>query len=569
LKHLSTEELLLIADGELPANGVGHLGDCVECQSSLGALQGELTAISSALTAPASGDPGSEQSWSRLEAAISRVSQTQDLHLAPEELLLLIDGDLTPGRAEHAKRCVGCGSAQVEVRHLLWNIESELRAMAPSESLERRMAAEQALKLHLYASKPKVVVFPVRGIARYAAAAAALISVVAGGWLWNLSPVDAPQAVIAEAVPMEAPVFTAVVAPDEPVLEPPSFLAPLVVIGEVEAATAPLPPARFNFVSERLIMMPGAQVIATALPTLRLLPVSQATFGFASLPTVAQPLIETQETFEALPSEAYLAVLEARRWQLETGLWREDVRPTWRDGRLAFAGSVESDSARQRYVTAIEQQADGRTVGFDLSIRPVADSQHGQLNQESPTAVGGLVRTALMEHYRDAARRSFQSTETSGLESEIARYVSDIFRSQNDLVGHAYQLDQLLNHSPESRVAGNSAAKTLVAGLIRFHVEGMGRGEAAIYDSLSEALPRRYWRYQGERDESLASSDGLCEESSGLLQDVLGLERTLIVVLTGSQQTVAFAEVGTSSGELLHRIHDRLDRIKDLTRSAL
>ncbi len=130
-------------------------------------------------------------------------------------------------------------------------------------------------------------------------------------------------------------------------------------------------------------------------------------------------------------------------------------------------------------------------------------------------------------------------------------------------------MDQLLNHSPESRVAGNSAAKTLVAGLIRFHVEGMGRGEAAIYDSLSEALPRRYWRYQGERDESLAGSDGLRAESSGLLQDVLGLERTLTVVLTGSQQTVAFAEAGTSSGELLRRIHDRLDRIKDLTRSAL
>ncbi len=145
MKHLSTEELLLIADGELSANGVGHLGDCVECQSSLGALQGELTAISSALTAPASGDPGSERSWSRLAAAISRVSQTQDLHLTPEELLLLIDGDLTSGRAEHAKRCAGCGLAQAEVRHLLWNVESELRAMAPSESLERRMAAEQAL----------------------------------------------------------------------------------------------------------------------------------------------------------------------------------------------------------------------------------------------------------------------------------------------------------------------------------------------------------------------------------------------------------------------------------------
>ena len=89
-----------------------------------------------------------------------------------------------------------------------------------------------------------------------------------------------------------------------------------------------------------------------------------------------------------------------------------------------------------------------------------------------------------------------------------------------------------------------------------------------IYSHLSEALPRRYWRYQGEEGVG-ASTDDLGAESKALLQDVLGLERTLTSVLTGSSQTVGLEESNSSSGELLRRIHQRLSRIRDLTRSTL
>lgn len=561
MKHLNTEELLLIADGELSADRVGHLDACVECQESLGALQGELTMISSALTAPASGDTGSERSWARLETAISEVSETRDLHLTAEELLLLIDGDLTVGRAGHAKRCAGCGLAHADVQHLLWSVESELRAMAPSEPLERRIAAEQALKLHLYASKPKVIAFPARQTARYAAVAAALISVVAGGLLWNQTPLVDDAAVIAEAS-IEVPVLAAV-APIEPEFEAISLMAD---VENTAVAPLELSPVRFEFESARYALTPDVPAIIAALPAIGLTPATTEPFIFAALPSVSQPRVET---LVALPAGASLAVLEARKWQLEAGLWREDIHPVWSEGGLAFAGTVESDDARQQYIAAIEQQAAGRSVDFDVTVRETANAVASRLGSDSSSAVGGLVRTALMDHYRDSARRSFQTIETSGLESEISRYVSEVFRSQNDLVGHAYQLDQLLNHSPESLSTGDAVAKTLIADLVRFHVDGMGRGEATIYDHLSEALPRRYWRYQGEKGKSLADAGDLGEESSALLRDVLGLERTLTVVLTGSEQTVTFAEAGTSSGEVLRRIHDRLDRIKHLTRTAL
>jgi hypothetical protein len=120
-------------------------------------------------------------------------------------------------------------------------------------------------------------------------------------------------------------------------------------------------------------------------------------------------------------------------------------------------------------------------------------------------------------------------------------------------------LDQLLNATP---------ARELTAKQVRLHLKGALSSEAVIYDHLSEALPRRYWRYQGE-EAAVPSTNDLGAESKALLQDVLGLERTLTIVLTGSRQTVGIEEANSSSGELLRRIHERLSRIKDLTRWAL
>lgn len=563
VKHLSTDELLLLADGEASAEQSAHFDGCVECQEQLGALLGELTTISSVLTASIDGAEESARSWGRLEAAMARASASGDLHLTPEELLLLIDGELSPARVEHAQRCAGCASAQSHLQKLLWDVECELRTLTPGESVERRLAAEQALKQYLYADEPKVAEFPARRVVRYAAAAAALLTFAVGGWLWNQPTVAPAPAVVAESAPQA--VAAAAIEPAQEILS-----RPLVV----EAAAAPVTPERFVLAASSTPAAPRANALPVLTPALT--PPTAETYadlGVASaLPAVRRPeevaVAQTPQPagVEPVPEAAYEALLEARHWQLNAGLWREDVRPVWREGGIAFVGSVESANARDRYVEAMRRQAEGQSLAFDLTVRPGSRDDGGEPYAGGDAAAGGLVRTALVEHYRDAARRSFRSTDLAGLEGEIARYVSDIFRSQSDLVAHAYELDQLLNHAPLTDGA-DAKAKKLQGELVRFHVAGAAQGEATIYDHLSEALPRRYWHYQGEDGEA-AASDDLRAESGALLQDVLSLERTLTTVFTGSGSTLAADRADSSSGELLRRIHDRLGRIRDLTRSA-
>lgn len=569
VRHLNIEELLLLADGELSAGMSQHFDGCVECQARLGGILGDLTTISSTLTSAHAIDIDANSSWVRLEQAISHAALLQDLHLSPEELLLLIDGDLNAARGEHAKRCFGCNSAKAQVQKLLWDVESDLRILTPNEPVERRMAAEQALKQHLYSAERKVVAFRTRQVWRYAAAATLLVSALAGGLRWNQSSV-VEQSAVAEATPLTATLL----ATEEATITPEITLATFVIEAQQPAieGTAGLP-ERFEWTATRLSTEAQEEPVVDVLPTMQFARIltPRLNFAFGSLPVISEPVRETAATEEFTPEvlseEAYLAVLEARRWQLEAGLWRENVHPLWRDGRLAFAGSVESTRARANYVAAMEQRANGRLVTFDLSIRPKAFA-NGNLSDKDSGMIGGLVRTALLEHYRDAARRSFRSTEIPGLDGEIARYISEIFSNQNDLIGHAYQLDQLLNHSPSTSDTAGRESLGLVAELVRFHVNGAEKREAAIYSHLSEALPRRYWRYQGE-SETIPKSEDLRQESKALLHDVLGLERTLTTVFTASQQTLAFDSNGSSSGELLRRIHERLNRIKDLTRSAL
>lgn len=475
MRHLSTEELLLLADGELTTGQVEHFGACVECQERLGALQGELTAVSSALSATLPSEDSSAQSWARLEQAMTQAAASNDLHLSPEELLLLIDGELSPLRAGHAGRCTGCGSAHSDVRKLLWDVESELRALVPSEPLERRLAAEQALKQHLYPTAPNVIEFPARRFSRYAAAAVLLISAFAGYQVWNQTPQAEEPAMTAQGILPPTAVVRASVRPE---IESRSLIA-------LDAAPTanPVPVERFEAIAPVSMVEPAAQAIEAIAPAMQLarFETPASSFAFGRLPTVSAP---------------------------------SQTEP----------------------------------------VRQLAEPEF------VPTATGGLVRTALVEHYRDAARRSFQTADAPALDAEIARYVSDVFRSQSDLIGHVYELEQLLSVAP---------ADELQAKQVRLHLKGALNSEAVIYDHLSEALPRRYWRYQGEEGAEDVSTNDLRAESKALLHDVLGLERTLTTVLTGSSQTVGIEEANSSSGELLRRIHERLSRIKDLTRSAL
>jgi hypothetical protein len=336
------------------------------------------------------------------------------------------------------------------------------------------LAAEQALRQHLYPVAPTVIEFPARRLTRYAAAAAMLISAFAGYQFWSQAPQAEQPVIAAQAVLPQAASSRTEVRPE---VEPQTLIAL-----DATPTAAPAPIERFEAVATVAAALPLEQAIDADAPAIQLasLEPSARSFDFGRLPTVSAP--------------------------------RQAEPP-----------------------------------------RPVIQPEL------VPSVLGGLVRTALVEHYRDAARRSFQTADAPALDAEIARYVSDVFRSQSDLIGHVYELDQLLNAAP----AGAVQAKQ-----VREHLRGALSSEAVIYDHLSEALPRRYWRYQGEEGADVSTND-LRAESKALLHDVLGLERTLTTVLTGSRQTVGIEEAHSSSGELLRRIHERLSRIKDLTRSAL
>ena len=53
MKHLCTEELLLLADGELAAERASHLTACGQCAAALTALEASLAGIGAELRAAA------------------------------------------------------------------------------------------------------------------------------------------------------------------------------------------------------------------------------------------------------------------------------------------------------------------------------------------------------------------------------------------------------------------------------------------------------------------------------------------------------------------------------------
>jgi hypothetical protein len=101
---------------------------------------------------------------------------------------------------------------------------------------------------------------------------------------------------------------------------------------------------------------------------------------------------------------------------------------------------------------------------------------------------------------------------------------------------------------------------------VNFHLRALDEREAAIYDHLSEALPRKIWSHRGADQESKETLNWR-EESEGLLQEVLELDANLTSLLGSSSLTVDAANPDQSSGELLHRIRTRIRRIKDHTQA--
>ena len=506
-------------------------------------------------------------------------------HLSTEELLLQCEGELGFERATHLDECEACRSALVHMVELLGEAQQELRATVPVETAAEHAAAWESLEQRI-SGPATVVAFPMRWAAAYAAAAALGFAVL-GGVVGNdlFGPEALPeQAAVAE---VEAP------EPPEPVLvSPPKAIEPRVVASEVVRAplismdepvlegpsrVEPEMPVRAaaEVPRQALERYQLSWVVANAVPARGPLRFSQAPavaglrIDPVDLELGAGPLIATAPGPQRLESEPLaLAVAQAvvqGHWILHRAkVWREDIVPVWTEGGLVFRGTVENERAREAVSAAIRSAQKGRDTPLELLVRnmPVNTTVAPAVSRENLGVPGGLVRTSLLEHFNDAARRSFVSTERSALEGELDRFANNVFESQSSLLSHAYKLNGLL-HAVPAELAPRVLASSRYGELVSIHANEIRRERSRIYDLLSEALPRKYWSYKAREGDVFSSS--LPAEAEALLRSALELDANLTALLSTPRHLLDAGDADISCGEALSRIRTRLSRIKTHT----
>ena len=513
-------------------------------------------------------------------------------HLSTEELLLHCDGELVSPRAEHCESCVSCQRAMVDVQVLLFEVEHELRSSIPPETAESRAASWSALENTLYPSQ-RVLSFPLRWSTAYGLAAVLLIAVF-GGYLALRQPSVGPPAEVVEltdsAGKLQAPGAAAhsgqPVTPAEIASEVKSPAAVAVerrsaAVGQA-AAIAPVrqTPARAVTVAERFTMPesaaapPPAEQIAFS--TFELAAVVEPAIG--GLPGVVDPVLAPFATAEGatVPAakvapktpESLLAAIDGRWMLMKAGVWEQDVEPDLRSGKLFFVGSVENAASEQQLTAAVSKVAGSRSIGFDLRRRQKSTATTAQGEQHpvmstAPRPVAGVVRNSLRAHFSDTAQRSFRTPTPAVLESELDRYVTDVFRGQSRLLAHVYSLNSLLKSVGAKDVERlEPATVEKFRDVMSFHLAAVDEQQARIYDRLSEALPRRFWAYR-ETESELADKTEWAGESEQLLQETLQLDGALTELLGAPQLTIDASSANPSTGQLLHRIRSRISRLKD------
>jgi hypothetical protein len=254
-------------------------------------------------------------------------------------------------------------------------------------------------------------------------------------------------------------------------------------------------------------------------------------------------------------------------------VWDEDISPEWTPAGMRFRGTVEDETVRAQVIRAITRAANPSPVSFELAVRTSSPAEprfmpvtaFRETSADRPS--GGVVRQSLLGHFRDAARRSFQSPRPALLEAELDRFVNDVFESQTELVSHVYALNRFLTQIEPAQIAKTSPqAAGRVRNVVDFHLDAVRQLENRIYSRLSEALPRKFWTYRGEQEQLLEAADWR-NHGNDLLRDTLQLDANLTALLSGPPATVHAAELDLSCGELLHRIRTRVRRLDDRTRA--
>ena len=582
MRHLSPEELLLYANGELEDRGLRrHVAECVDCKSRLVDMQESFVltaaAIHEALPAPA---PRPEQ-FAELRKRLAAEAQLLSLHLSTEDLLLSIENSLSPELEAHLATCADCQRRAADLHVQLASIEYELsRESAFELPLDQKAAALAALRDRLehevesqrradtkiWQWMPQIRPHQIPALTPYAAAFA---GVCLAAWLgWNVIGTPEPPAPATTAQLTEA-------------ASPPSALnagAPQAVALEVAAQATPR--ERFQWIAAEPRQAAPASRLALAAGTAPEVsagtaPSHLALVALPRLDELPEPLAPSPPLLaEAVPAAGSTApptvrtdpeVLAEGSWMLiRAGLWKASLEARGTAESIRFAGTVASERERVRAEKALLAVADGRPIEFDIAVRGArvpAEALPDAVRASRTRSLGTTVRTALLQHYRDAARRSFQPLDRSMLENELDLYVSDVMRHDADLLAHVHALHNLLSRSDIARVRDADSFRRAA----RYHLDGIARHEASIHGQLSEALPRRYWAYRGPRVTDGNSSD-LQATGTALLQDALALDQALSSLFFGGRDVLDISEGSPSSASLLARLRQRTRQLRSAIR---
>ena len=580
MRHLSTEELLLYANGELEDRGLcRHVAECVDCKSDLVDMQESYvlaaTAIREELPAPA---PSYEQTAS-LHARLAAEAQLLGLHLSTEDLLVSIENSLSPELEAHLATCAECQNRAASLHVQLASIEYELRRETAFElPLDQRAAALEALRgsfeqeiesqrsaaTRAWDWVPQI---PPHQIPAFTPYAAAFAGICLAAWLgWNaIGTPDAPVAVAQVAQLDSAPATLAAAVPQAT---------------EPDVADHTAPPERFDWsgTEPRHVTRPNSTVLAVsatpdvvagpvprqlvpvALPALDSLPVPPAHSPTAlaeAAPEVESPAPPTAQTPPGVLAEGTWMLVKA-------GLWKANLQVRGTAQSIRFTGTVASEQERTRATEALFAVANDRPVEVEIGVRSshiAASAAPAAVRASRTRSLGTTVRNSLLQHYKDAARRSFQPLDRSMLENELDLYVSDVMRHDADLLAHVHSLHSLLSRPDMVQARTQDSFRRVV----RYHLDGIARHEAEIYGQLSEALPRRYWAYRGPRATDNNSAD-LQAAGTALLEDALGLDQALSSLFFGASDVLDVRESSPSSASLLARLRQRTRQLRSAIR---
>ena len=495
-------------------------------------------------------------------------------HLSTEELLLRCEGELGFERATHLDECEACRTALVELVELLGDAEQELRGTVRADTAAERAAAWDSIEQRI--GKPvTVLAFPARWAAAYAVAAALGFAVFSGITEMDLfgpspvaNPVTSAEASLPEP-PALAPHVPAPIRQEQEPVESAVTAEPEQAETVVAAPAMSAPAIAEEKTFERYVAEPS---VPEPDPTLAVsfseapLIAARPTMAPLLLPTTTRlieaPIVEPRVIEQPpLTLAAAKEVIEGH-WILHRAkVWREDIAPKWTNDGLVFEGTVENEQVRDKVIAAVRSAQKGREVPLELRLRavsPNAARSPASTSWERGVA-GGVVRTALLAHYNDVARRSFVSTEPSELEGELDRFMNSIFENQSNLLAHLYKLNALVSSVPEGLVPDVASSSRFVE-LAVTHANAARQHQARIYDLLSEALPRKYWSYKAKEGD--VSSKGFQGEAEALLKDALELDANLTTLLSTPQHLLDAGDADVSCGEALSRIRTRLSRIK-------